>query len=192
MTEVYMETDKNYFQVGLFVIGIILVGIGFTLWLTSATGGDYNHYFIRFAESVSGLKKESAVKFRGVEVGNVEKISIDSHDPKLILVDIRVIESTPIKTNATATLKLYGITGEVFIELSGGTIDAPTLTAKKNKLPEIKARPSEINAIVNGLPKLLEKANHVADQLNKIFSDENVESINNVAKKLGKRYGGNK
>lgn len=107
-----MKTDKHYFQVGIFVIGILLVGIGFTLWLTSTTSGDYDRYFIRFSESVSGLNKESTVKFRGVDIGNVEKISIDPNDPKLIQVDICVLQSTPIKTDTTATLKLYGITGE--------------------------------------------------------------------------------
>jgi phospholipid/cholesterol/gamma-HCH transport system substrate-binding protein len=185
-----METDKNYFLVGLFVISMLLAGIGFSLWLTSAGKGDYNHYRIRFAESVSGLNKESAVKFRGVDIGGVEKISIDSKDSRLIQVDIRVLKSTPIKIDTTATLKLYGIAGEVYIELSGGSHNATELKAKnKDELPEIPAKPSSIDVILNGLPKLLEKANHVADQLSKIFSNENVRSVNSVARKLSKRYG---
>ncbi len=184
-----METDKNYFLVGLFVISMILVGIGFTLWLTSTGKGDYKHYRIRFAESVSGLNKESAVKFRGVDIGSVEKISIDSKDSKLIQVDISVLKSTPIKTDTTATLKLYGITGAIYIELSGGSHDAPELKAKKNELPEIPAKPSSIDVILNGVPRLLEKANHVADQLSKIFSDANVQSVNSIARKLSERYG---
>jgi len=189
MLEVQMETDKNYFLVGLFVISMILVCIGFTLWLTSAGRGDYDRYRIRFAESISGLNKESAVKFRGVDIGSVEKISIDSKNSKLIQVDIRILESTPVKTDTTATLKLYGITGEVYIELSGGSHDTPRLKAKENELPEIQAKPSNIDAVLNGLPRLLEKANHVADQLNKIFSDENVQSVNSIARKLSERYG---
>lgn len=184
-----METDKNYFLVGLFVISMVLAGIGFTLWLTVVGNGDYNHYRIRFAESVSGLHKESAVKFRGVDIGSVAKISIDPKDSRLIQVDIRVLESTPIKTDTTATLKLYGITGEVYIELSGGSHNAPELKAKKNELPEIQAKPSSIDAILNGVPRLLEKANHVADQLGKIFSEETVRAVNSIARKLSERYG---
>jgi len=184
-----METDKNYFLVGLFVISMILACICFTLWSTSGGNNDYTPYRIRFAESVSGLNKESAVKFRGVNIGAVEKISIDSKDPKLIQVDIRVLKSTPIKTDTTATLKLYGITGEVYIELSGGSHNTPPLKTKKDELPEIQAKPSSIDAILNGVPKLLEKANHVADQLSKIFSDENVRAVNSIAKKLSERYG---
>lgn len=184
-----METDKNYFMVGLFVVTIILAGVGFTLWLTAASKGDYNRYRIRFAESVSGLHKEGAVKFRGVDIGSVEKISIDEKDSKLIQVDIRVLKSTPVKTDTTATLKLYGITGEVYVELSGGSHHASELKAKKDELPEIQAKPSSIDAILNGVPLLLEKANHVADQLGKIFSNENVRAVNGVARKLAERYG---
>jgi phospholipid/cholesterol/gamma-HCH transport system substrate-binding protein len=183
-----METDKNYFLVGLFFITMILACIGFSLWLTSSGRGDYSHYRIRFAESVSGLTKESAVKFRGVDIGNVEKISIDPKDSKLIQVEIRILKSTPIKIDTTATLKLYGITGEVYVELSGGSYDAPRLEAKNNELPEIQAKPSSIDAVLNGLPILLKKANHVADQLSKIFSDENVRSVNSITRKLSERY----
>jgi len=184
-----MENDKNYFLVGLFVIGMILVGIGFTLWLTSTSKEDYNCYVIRFAESVSGLNKESTVKFRGVNVGSVEKISIDPKDSKLVQVNIRVLSSTPIKTDTIATLKLYGITGEIYVELSGGGINSPMLETKEGQLAEIKAKSSDINAVVSGLPKLLEKANHIADQLGKIFSEENIRSINSIAKKLSDHYG---
>lgn len=186
-----METDKNYFLVGMFVIVMTVAGLGFTLWLTSEGKGDFAHYRIRFAESVSGLNKESAVKFRGVDVGNVEKMTIDPEDAKLIRVDIRVRKGTPIKTDTTATLKLYGITGDLYIELSGGSESASDLSkeAKNGELPEIKAEPSSINAIMNRLPQLLEKANHIADQISKIFSDQNVQAVSSVAQRLSEYYG---
>lgn len=185
-----MENDKNYFQVGLFVLVMILAGVSFSLWLTASSNGNYNKYVIHFAESVSGLKKESEVKFRGVDVGKVEKININLSDPKLIQVDIAVLDSTPVKTDTTATLKLHGITGEVYIELSGSSGNAHALTSKDHKTPEIKSKPSDISTIVNGVPRLLDKANHVAEQLGKIFSDDNVQAISSVAKKLQKRFGG--
>ena len=184
-----MENDKNYFVAGLFVIAIILAGVGFTLWLTSAGKGGYDHFRIHFAESVSGLHRESVVKFRGVEVGNVEEISIHPENSKLIRVDIRVLKTAPVKTDTTATLKLYGITGDVYVELSGGKEDAPELEAKDGELPEIKAEPSSINAILNGVPRLLEKTNHIADQIAKIFNDENIRSFNGVVRTLYKHYG---
>ena len=186
-----METNKNYFQVGLFVIGMIIVGIGFTLWLTNVNKGNYDHYFIRFAESVSGLNKKSVVKFHGVDIGIVDDINIDLNNPKLIKVDISVLESAPIKTDTIATLKLHGITGEVYIELSGNNNSSPDLRKDKgDKSLEIKSKLSDISTVINGVPRFLDKANHAVDQINKIFNDENIQTINNLAKKLGKYYGG--
>ncbi len=135
------------------------------------------------------MHKEGAVKFRGVDIGRVEDIKIDAKDSKLIQVDIRVLRTTPIKADTTATLKLYGITGEVYIELSGGSQHASELKAQKGELPEIQAKPSSVDAILNGVPLLLEKANHVADQLGKIFSNQNVGTVNSIARKLAERYG---
>lgn len=192
-----METDRNYFVVGLFVLALMGAGACFTLWLTSTERGDYQRYRIHYAESVSGLNIESAVKFRGVDVGSVEEISLDPKNSTLVRVDIRVREGTPVKTDTTATLKLYGITGDVFVELSGGSDNAQELVAADGQeLPEIKAEPSSINAVLNRLPeitektsRLLDKANHIAGQVGKIFSDKNVRTVNKVVDKFGGDFG---
>ena len=42
--------------------------------------------------------------------------------------DVRVLKSTPIKTDTVASLKLQGITGVVFIELTGGSPKAHLLS----------------------------------------------------------------
>lgn len=185
-----METDKNYFTVGLFVIALIAAGVGFTLWLASPNRGEHNFYRIRFAESVGGLKEESSVKFRGVDVGTVKQIIIDPGDPKLIRVDIRVAKEVPVKADTTATLKLRGISGEIYVELSGGSENAPLLLSPDEKKPaELKAEPSSINAIMNGVPRLLDKANHIADQVDKVFSDQNVKAAGSMMRTLAKHYG---
>lgn len=185
-----MESDKNYFLVGLFVIVMAFAGLGFTLWLTSSSGGDYNYYRIRFAESVSGLVNQSVVKFRGVNVGNVEAMGIDPKNSKIIIVDIRVLDTTPVKPDTTATLKLAGITGDLYVELSGGDDAAPIIASANPVEPaEIKAEPSSINAILNGLPQIVEKANHIADQLSKLFSDSNVKAVNKAVKGVSSFFG---
>ena len=81
-----MENERHYFRVGLFVLGGALLALIFTLWLTTKPDDQYQRYRIRFAESVSGLSNGSAVKFRGVSVGNVESIVIDPSDSRLIQV----------------------------------------------------------------------------------------------------------
>lgn len=193
-----METDKNYFLVGLFAIIIILAGFGFTLWLTAAGQGPTAEYRIRFSESVGGLKTGSMVKFHGVDVGTVKRMTIDLEHPDLTQVDISVLASTPVKADTTASLKLLGVSGDVYVELTGGSPGMPNLaqTAKEGAPPEIRATESSLSAVMDRLPQitekantLLEKLNHTADQINKIFSDRNVKAINGVVQTLGKHYG---
>jgi len=185
-----METDKNYFLVGIFVIIVIVAGLVFTLWLTSTGKGPMKDYRINFNESVGSLKIGSAVKFRGVDVGDVKKIAIDPQDIQLIPVDIRILKTTPVKTDTTATMKLKGVSGEIYIDLNPGSIDAPNLIAtKEGEIPEIQAEKSSINAIIDQTDHLLEKADHIANQLDKIFSDQNVRMVNGVIKKFGEHYG---
>lgn len=192
-----METDKNYFLVGIFVITVIVAALSFTVWLTSTSKGQMADYHVRFSEPVGNLKVGSAVKFQGVDVGNVKKIAIDPDDIRLILADISILKTTPVKTDTTATMKLKGVSGDIYIDLNPGSIDAPNLRAiKADEIPEIHAEKSSINAIIDRMPELLEKtdhllakADHIANQLDKIFSDQNVRMVNGVIKKFGANYG---
>jgi phospholipid/cholesterol/gamma-HCH transport system substrate-binding protein len=176
-----MEPNKSYFLVGLFVIGTVLLSLAFTIWLTAAGRGDYMKYRIRFAESVSGLSVGGSVKFRGVDVGSVESITIDPKDTRLIRVDVRILKSAPIKVDTVANLKLQGVTGVVFIELSGGKPGSPNLAdVSQQSVPEIRAEQSTINALVDRLPELLDKTTHIVDQINGLLSSENVQNVSDI------------
>lgn len=176
-----METNNNYFLVGLFVLLTVIGAAGFSIWLSGrGDKADYTEYRIRFAESVSGLPVGGAVKYRGVDVGKVDNIVIDPVDTRLIRVRIRILKTTPVKTDTKASLKLQGITGAVYIELTGGGPGARPLQGEEDGPPEIPAEASSINAIVNRAPEVLEKASKVADQINKLVSEENVEHLSHT------------
>jgi phospholipid/cholesterol/gamma-HCH transport system substrate-binding protein len=177
-----METDKHYFTVGMFIIVLTLLATGFAIWLANAGRADDVRYRIYFPESVSGLVEGGPVKFRGVSVGTVESIAIDENDPRLIRVDTRILKSAPVKTDTTASLKLQGITGAIFIELSGGTPGAKLLrkATPKDEIPVIPSSTSGISAVVNQLPAIMEKLEKFTDQMNKLASDENLAALSAI------------
>ena len=177
-----MENDRHYFSVGLFVLGGFLAILIFALWLTQQGKGEYEHYRIRFAESVSGLSTGSVVKFRGVSVGLVDTITIDPQDSRLIRVDISLLKSTPLKADTKANLKMQGITGVVFIELTGGNPALANLarTGAADEVLEIPSSPSSINTIIDAVPIMLAKLSTTLDQINKVMSDQNVASIQSL------------
>jgi phospholipid/cholesterol/gamma-HCH transport system substrate-binding protein len=168
-----MEADKHYFIEGLFVIGFSVAVALFAIWLVGTGHRDDVLYRIHFAEPVSGLAVGDAVKFHGVDVGTVKAIALDPADPRLVQVDIRLRKETPVKTDTKATLNMKGITGAVFIELDGGSPSAPTLLAstREGQIPEIASTKGTLAAILDLLPKLLDKFSSIESQVKKVVTD---------------------
>ena len=168
-----METDKHYFIEGLFVIAFTIAAAFFFVWLSATGQRDDVAYRILFAESVSGLSLGDPVKYHGVEIGTVKTMALDITDPRRVQVDVALRKDAPIKTDTRATLKLKGITGVVFIELSGGNPEAKSLIASSapGKIPEIPSEKSSVNAFLDKLPKAIDKFLAIEDQTKKVLND---------------------
>jgi len=168
-----MESDKHYFIEGLFVITISIAAALFFVWLSRPGNNDDVLYRIHFAESVSGLALGDPVKYLGVDVGTVKSMSIDPTDPHQVQVEIKLRKDAPVKTDTKAALKIKGITGANFIELSGGSADAQMLvaTTAAGQVPEIPAEKSALNTVLEQLPKVIAKFSAIEDQTKKVVSD---------------------
>ena len=92
--------------------------------------------------SVSGLKVDAPVRFRGVDVGRVDSISFDSHQSGEIRVRIAVDPAAPITRSTYAKLSYQGITGVAFIQLDdekGKSREALPLSREKVAQMELQA-----------------------------------------------------
>ena len=122
-----MARSQNW-KVGLFVLSAtVLLVLTILLMIGVEVSRPRDRYRIRFDESVSGLEAGSAVRYRGVMVGTVNKILIPKDDITKVEVQISVEKDMPIKTDTRAMLSRVGITGLQFIELMAGTEEAPRL-----------------------------------------------------------------
>jgi|SRR5208283_4838066 len=168
-----MEADKRYFFEGLFIIVFSIALALFAIWLVGTGHRDDVLYRVHFAESVNGLAVGDSVKFQGVDVGTVKAVSLDPTDPRLVLVDIGVHKDVPVKTDTKATLKLKGLTGVVYIELEGGSPNAPALlaSAREGQIPEIASEKSTLAAVLDQLPQLLAKFGSIENQVKKVVTD---------------------
>lgn len=177
-----METDKHYFFEGLFIIGFSIAAAIFAVWLGSSGHHDDVIYRIHFPDSVSGLTVGDPVKYRGIDVGTVKSMIIDPDNPRLVQVEVRLRKETPVKTDTRASLELKGITGVVFIELNGGDPAAKTLLAvtPPGKIPEIPSEKTGLKAMLDELPKLVEKFSAIEDQAKKVVT--NVGALTNKVK----------
>lgn len=154
-----MSTRSSKFLIGLFVIVGALICAGIIIWVGAARllmkGSLYSVYF---DESVQGLQVDSAIKYRGVEIGKVQSIDV-APDYRLIEVIMKIDLEGDLQNQTIATLKTAGITGIVFIELDrinpGELTKSPTLSFKPD-YPVIPSRRSEISKFLADTSVIME------------------------------------
>jgi len=155
-------------------LGAIFTGV--VLWLASggAFGQKYDLYLAIEDESVAGLNLSAPVKYNGVEVGKVQEIWLEPGNPERVNLIFAIERGTTIKEDTVAILKIQGLTGIAYVELSGGARDSPVLQAKsKGQLPVIKTMPSLSARLENVLTTVLAKLDSTSNNINAILSDEN-------------------
>lgn len=176
-----MESRINYTLVGLFVVLLFSGLITFAFWLGKNGGQqEANYYHVYMKESVAGLSADSAVKYRGVDVGVVEKIGLNPDNSEQVFLLLRVERDTPIKVDTVATLKSFGLTGLIYVELEGGSKNAPLLKAEGNVIAEIPARTSTFERFSESLTQLTDKTVLALDKFDRLLSDENLNHINSI------------
>lgn len=152
------QIKRTNFLVGLFVLVGLAVVAGAIVWLGLASKFDSGMaYSAFFDESVQGLSKDSPVKYRGVSIGRVERISVAA-DAKLIEVVLKIETDLKPQANMVAQIKSVGITGIMFVELDQREPQEPDLSPKlsfESINPVIATRPSEINQLLGSIDDVL-------------------------------------
>ena len=173
-----MESKINYTLVGIFVVLLSAGLITFAYWLGKHGGKqEYDPYIVYMSESVAGLSTDASVKYKGVNVGTVEQLGINPHNSEEVELRLQIVHSIPIKTDTTAQLKSFGITGLAFIELSGGSKDAPLLKASGTEIPIIPATPSTFTKMSTSLEQLITQSTLAMAKFDRILSEKNLNNI---------------
>lgn len=169
-----METKVNYTIVGLFVVLLSTALVAGILWLSGSAEyrKTYDIYLAYMNESVSGLNLNAPVKYRGVEVGRVKKISLDRGER--VRLELQIERGTPIRENTVAVLRVQGLTGIAQVELAGNNRDAPPLQAKPGEeYPVIRTGPSLLARMDTAVTDLLSSLNRVSNSINGVLDEEN-------------------
>jgi phospholipid/cholesterol/gamma-HCH transport system substrate-binding protein len=174
-----MEARANYVAVGAFVLvllGLLLVG---TLWFARVQFQTaYQYIETDVAGPVSGLGTGAAVRLNGIDVGRVVRIDLDPNDPDLVILRLQIRGNVPIHADSVASIESQGLTGVSYVEISGGTLNAPLLTAAAGrKFPRIASRPSSLQEVFNNAPQLVARLLIIGDRVEALLDDRNREAI---------------
>jgi phospholipid/cholesterol/gamma-HCH transport system substrate-binding protein len=149
---------------GLFVTVGVILGVVAIIWVGASKYFEKGERYVTyFNESVQGLQQDSAVKYRGVDVGRVEGIRV-APDNRLIEVIMKIRLKEEVEKNNVAYLRVVGITGIVFIELDRRDPEEPDLSPRidfASEYPIIPSKPSQLRQIFSGIDEIVEKIKQV-------------------------------
>jgi phospholipid/cholesterol/gamma-HCH transport system substrate-binding protein len=149
---------------GLFVTVGVILGVAAIIWVGASKYFEKGERYVTyFNESVQGLQQDSAVKYRGVDVGRVEGIRV-APDNRLIEVIMKIRLRDDVEKNSVAYLRVVGITGIVFIELDRRDPEEPDLSPRidfASEYPIIPSKPSQLRQIFSGIDEIVEKIKQI-------------------------------
>ncbi len=175
-----MASLKTKFSVGLFLVIGITVIIVAIIWLGMSNYLEKGRLIVAyFDESVQGLEKDSPVKYRGVSIGRVQRVSV-APDENLIEVLMKIeskIQPHKDTSNIVAQLKSVGITGLMFVELERRPPGENPVKPKLSFVPPYPVIPtiaSDKAKLFKGIDDLIKAMNQVKL---KVISDKLVNTL---------------
>ena len=191
--------NKLYYRIGIFTAAALLLLVGSLFFLGIADEFEERiHFSTTFSESVQGLTKGAEVKYKGVPIGRVERISIVPGE-KLIRVDMSIDPAVfsnmqleevedffrnAQKRGLCCRLDLAGITGMRYIEMDY----IPAEKQRKTPLTAIDepnvfyfaSVPGTFNNIIDSVALSLDKIASV--NIGQIAGnlDQNLKALNDI------------
>jgi phospholipid/cholesterol/gamma-HCH transport system substrate-binding protein len=161
-----MATPRQKVQVGIFLTVCCALLVGILVAVSGWQREETAPYFVVFDESVSGLFPGSDVRYRGVPVGRVTDIKVMPNNRIQVQVAVRP-SIIRVRQGMTAKLGTTGVTGQLYIDLSGGEPDASPLKPNQS----IPSTPSLFANLSAELPTLLASINGVLVRLDNALGE---------------------
>ncbi len=183
-----MYSKINYTLIGLFLFSFTIGLIFFAFWLGDR-GDQHSHkkYLLRMSESVIGLSKDSGIKMKGVNIGVVDKISINPSNIEEVDILIRIQKDIPIKEDMRGVVKMYGLTGLSYIEIDGGSNKSKILKKQDNELyPIIKSTSSLMGQLEGKFGIVSTRVMKILKQGEKLLSDKNINNFSSILSSIDK------
>src|SRR5512146_610660 len=115
MKKYAMETTVGiFFFIGVLLIGFMTVKLGQVSFF-----GDKTYPLTARFTSVTGLRVGSPVYMFGIEVGRVERLTMDQND-RMAAVEVHIREGIKVYDDAIATINTEGLIGDKYMGIDPG------------------------------------------------------------------------
>ena len=142
------------------------------VWLRG-TQDNLREYVVVTKYSIGGLNPEAQVRYRGIRVGKVKAIKLDSNDPSDILITIAIADNIPLTKGTVAKLAYQGVTGIAHVLLVDSGKNREPLLADDGKPPRIAMIPSFLDEASESGTAALRQAQEVMAAVSALLNEEN-------------------
>lgn len=158
---------KNIYKSGVFVTGLLVVFTVFVFTLSKVDSVfESKTHLSTITKNVQNLKPGAAVHLKGTRIGSVRKVEFLNIDEIRISFFVREKFQYLIKKDSYVAFKTQGVLGDTYIEILGGSSDAPMVTEGHTlKTGEGKG----MQALLNKSGSILENANRVISRIDGIL-----------------------
>jgi phospholipid/cholesterol/gamma-HCH transport system substrate-binding protein len=177
-----LETKVGIFLllgIGLICTLIILFGEMPDLFKPSYT------LTVRFPNA-SGLLKGSDVYLSGALIGKVTTNPLPIPDTQKVEVKLKIDKNVGIRQDATYVIGSAGLLGDKYVEVR--PVVYPDKTPDEKKAPAVYdgeliegETPTDVNTLMTSAQPLIERANHIAAQLDDMITRLNTDVLSNTS-----------
>lgn len=174
-----METRANYLLIGAFTVLSLIMAAIFTVWIANAgLDKSYSLYDVKFEGPIRGVELGGEVRFNGIKVGEVTRLSLDKKSPQLVVARIRVLSDTPVKSDSIAQLEPAGLTGLAYIQILAGSAKAGPLQRQKgDEKPVILTRRGQLDRLFQGGQGVLDTSLETLNRMKLLLDEKNLANF---------------
>jgi len=170
-----MENKSHALAAGVFVLAVLALLIALAAWLMRDVS-DTVTYELVTQQAINGLQEQAPVRYKGVTVGKVASITLDTHQPGQVVMRLAVIPAAPITRATYATLGFQGVTGLSFIQLDDdgkatGPLAQPLPAGPNGGPPRIPFRSGLLGELSDQAQTLVTQLNTTTARINKLLAN---------------------
>ena len=175
-----MITKEQKLRLGVFlVVSLFLLAVITGIFIIPKLKTEGDIYYVDFREmSVNGVSEGADVKYQGVKIGTVIRITVNPDDLRSVLLYIKIKKGFPVKKDMRARLQYVGITGLRFVEISGGKTETKNLEPGGKILTKKGLGEKAEDIVLN--------VDSVVEAINDLLNPENRQKVSLLIKNLEK------
>lgn len=179
-----MENKAHALAAGAFVILVAALLVGLAVWLTRDTT-ERRSYELISEHGVNGLQPQAGVRYKGVLVGRVTEIQLDSETLGSVRVSLAVDVNAPITKSTYATLGFQGITGLAFVQLDDSGESQEILETSNKKPARIPLRANVFSRLSEQGTGLMNQVVEVGTRVNQLLEPKNQKVMIDAIAQIG-------